>query len=106
MKLGEHRSEPPEVRAVQAGSVDVRGRDHAHRDRGRSGEDGAIEALALGRLHLLRVVETCERTDAVTAQGCVVEQHPRDDEGPRERPTPRLVGSRDEPRTEPPVVPE
>jgi hypothetical protein len=36
----------------------------------------------------------------VVTQLRVVEQHPRDDQGARERATSRLVGSRDVPRAE------
>src|SRR5581483_11399072 len=52
---------------------------------------------------LLRVVEEGERTDAVLAKRAVVEQHARDDERARERPSPRLVGTGNEPRPEPAI---
>src|SRR6476659_8163081 len=65
---------------------------------------GVVEALTLGRLDLLGVVQQGKRPDPMSAQRLVVEEHPRDDERAGERAAARLVRARDEADAEPAVV--
>jgi hypothetical protein len=83
---------------VQAVAVDLARRDRPHRDLLRAGEDGAKELLPPRRGQLLRVVEQCQRPDAMVAQAAVIEKHSGDDERPREGATSGLVRPGDEPR--------
>jgi hypothetical protein len=62
--------------------------------------------LALLVRHLLRVVEPGERTNAGPTERLVVEEYACDDQGAGQRPATRLVGTRDVPYAEAPVVGE
>ena len=81
MELGQDAPEAPEVRPVEPTGVDLVRRDDSHGHPGRAPEHRVVEALALGRVDLLGVVEERERPDAVTPERLVVEQHAGDDEG-------------------------
>ena len=102
-QVGEDGAERPEVRAVQAVPVDVGARDDADADPRRAADHCAEELLALLRRDLLGVVQGRERPHPMVAEALVVEQDARDDERPRERAATRLVGARDEARTEPAI---
>ena len=63
----ERPAQPVQVRPVQAGAVDLTGRDHLDRDARRAREDGTEELLAILRRNLLRVVQLRERPNAMLA---------------------------------------
>jgi hypothetical protein len=77
-------------------AVDLRRRDHANRERARARYDPAEELLALLDRELLRIVQACERTNAVIAEGLIVEQNSGDDERPGEAAASGLVDPCDE----------
>ena len=85
---------------MEADAVDLGRRDRANDDPLRAAEHGAVELLALARLHCFESFRQRERPHAVVAQHRVVEQHAGHDERPGERPAPRLVGACDEARAE------
>ena len=95
VEIAENRAKTTEIRAVQADTVDLARRDHAHRDRGGAADDRAEQLLSGVRRDLLGVVQRGERANAMTAEMLVVEHHARDDERPRQRAAPRLVGACD-----------
>jgi hypothetical protein len=88
---------------MEAPSVDLPRRDRADADLRGAADDGAKQNLPPRGAHLLRIVEQRERADAVVAQAFVVEQHPGDDERPRERTAAGLVRSGYEAGAEAPV---
>ena len=88
---------------MQPVAVDVARRDHAHGDALGAREHRAVEILALGSEHCFESFRYVERPHAVVLQARVVEEHARDDERPRERAAPGLVGAGDEPCAEPAV---
>ena len=65
-----------------------------------------VEPFALVGIDLLRVVQEGERPDAMAPERPVVEEDAGDDERACERAAARLVGPRDEPRLETPIVAE
>jgi hypothetical protein len=85
---------------VQPRAVDLGRRHRPDDDPLRAAEHRAVELLTLGLGALLRVVQAGERTHLVVTQLRVVEQHAGHEQRPGERPPPRLVGARDEARTE------
>ena len=103
VQVGEDGSQTCEVRAVQPESVDLLCRDDAHRDRPGTADDGVEELLAVGRRHLLGIVELGQRPYTMTAERGIVEQNARDDERTGERPSSCLVGPGNEPGAQAPV---
>jgi hypothetical protein len=97
VEIGEHGPEGCEIRAVEAGAVDLADGHDPDADRGGASYDRVEQRLALLVRHLLRVVEPRESANARAAERLVVEEHTGDDQRAGERPATRLVGARDEP---------
>jgi hypothetical protein len=106
MEIGENGAERCEVRAVEAGAVDLARGDDANADLRGAAHHRVKELLALFVSDLLRVVQPGERANSRAAQRVVVEKDAGDDERARKRAAPRLVHARDVPDAEAPVVGE
>src|SRR4029453_1488975 len=88
---------------MQPLTIDAAGREDLDAYPLGAAEHSAEEALPIGRRELLRVVEVGQRPGAMGAERLGVEQPAGHDEGPGERPAPRLVGTGHEARAEPAV---
>jgi hypothetical protein len=106
MQIGQDRAEPREVGAMEACPVDLGGGEDTNADPGRTRGDGLEQLLAVRGCDLLRVVECCQRPNAVAPESGVVEEHTRDDERAGERSPACLVRAGDETYAESPVVRE
>jgi hypothetical protein len=103
MELGQDGAERGEIGAMQPEVVDLTNGDDPHADLRGGAHDCTEERLALFVRNLLRVVEARERSYARSVQELVVEEHPRDNERPRERAAARFVGPCDETHAKTPV---
>ncbi len=106
MEIGEDRPQRGEVRAMQTRAVDLESRNDSNADLRGTAEHRAEERLALFGGNLLGVVQPGKRTDPGPVERLVVEEHPGNDERPCEGAATCLVGARDIPDTEAPVMRE
>ena len=73
-------AQPVQVRPVQPGAVDLSRRDDLHGNPSCAREHRSEQLLAVLGRDLLRVVQLCERPNAMVAQRVVVEKDAGDDE--------------------------
>jgi hypothetical protein len=100
IEIIEHRTEAPQVGAMETFAIDARGWDHSNSDLRGSREHGMKQQLSLLGFDLLRVVETGKRSNPSAAQGRVVEHHSGHDERTGKGSPTSLVGPGYEPDAE------